>query len=78
MLSKSSLRRLGFGTAALAFTLSLPALAGDNQQVPATDKAKSVQRYCVVTTTVGSRLPKRICMTREEWLREGFDPLAKN
>lgn len=34
-------------------------------------------RYCVVDTITGSRVPRRECHTRTEWLDQGFDPLAK-
>ena len=33
-------------------------------------------RYCVLGPTTGTILPKKICKTREEWLKEGVDPLA--
>ena len=39
----------------------------------ATDKTK----YCVVDTLVGSHIPQKTCLTRKEWLAQGFDPLAK-
>jgi hypothetical protein len=76
MLQKSSFRRFGLGTAATLLAFSLPALAADNQPAPA--KSGAEQRYCMVTTLSGSRIPKRICMTREQWLRQGVDPLAKD
>jgi len=32
--------------------------------------------YCIVDTVTGSRIPQKICKTREAWMREdGFDPL---
>lgn len=39
------------------------------------DKA-GTRRYCVIDSMTGSRIPKKICMTRKEWLGRGFDPLA--
>jgi hypothetical protein len=34
------------------------------------------QKYCVVDTVTGSRIPQKICKTRAAWMREdGFDPL---
>ena len=33
-------------------------------------------KYCVMDETTGSRIARKICRTREEWLSEGFDPLA--
>lgn len=32
-------------------------------------------RYCVVATFTGSRIEKKTCLTRDEWLKRGFDPL---
>jgi hypothetical protein len=33
-------------------------------------------KYCVVDTVTGSRIPQKVCKTREAWMREdGFDPL---
>jgi len=39
----------------------------------ATDKVK----YCVVDTLTGSHLRTKTCLTRKEWLAQGFDPLEK-
>ena len=32
-------------------------------------------RYCVVATFTGSHIEKKTCLTRDEWLKRGFDPL---
>ena len=32
-------------------------------------------RYCVVATFTGSHVEKKTCLTRDEWLKRGFDPL---
>lgn len=40
-------------------------------------KPASAKRYCVIDTPTGSRLPHKTCQTREQWLDQGFDPLAK-
>ena len=33
-------------------------------------------RYCVMQESMtGSRLRKKVCNTREDWLKQGFDPL---
>jgi hypothetical protein len=64
---------------ALAFTAA-PAFAGDPKpgeapQPPAvakTDKTK----YCIVGEITGSRMPRKTCKTRVQWLQQGFDPLA--
>lgn len=44
---------------------------------PAVKPAASKQRYCIIDTTTGSRIPKKTCQTRAQWLDLGFDPLAK-
>ena len=33
------------------------------------------KRYCVESMATGSRIARRTCKTRAEWLDEGFDPL---
>ena len=48
---------------------------GDKSATP----ARKVQptRYCVmVRPATGTIFSGRVCMTREQWLREGFDPTA--
>ena len=42
----------------------------------ATPRARET-RYCVKGEVTGSRLRHKQCRTRAEWLRDGFDPLAK-
>ncbi len=43
---------------------------------PGTTRARQPrQRYCVVDTITGSRIPYRTCRTHAEWLKAGFDPL---
>jgi hypothetical protein len=31
----------------------------------------------VVETLTGSHIPTKQCRTRDEWLKRGFDPIAK-
>ncbi|PAX08685.1 hypothetical protein [Sphingomonas lenta] len=50
--------------------IAAPAQAGG----PAT--AKKETRYCVDDVVTGSRLRRRTCDTRANWLREGYDPLT--
>lgn len=45
-----------------------------DQSVP----TRAAQRYCTVYDVTGSRIPIKTCKTRDEWLKDGFDPLAKN
>jgi len=75
----------GFATAA-ALTMiagsaqaSEPRAAADAVPAPrATPTAESTSqpKYCMVDTVTGSRIPQKVCKTREAWMREdGFDPL---
>lgn len=33
-------------------------------------------KYCIVDTVTGSRIAKKVCKTRDAWMRDdGFDPL---
>jgi len=53
--------------------------AGD--AVPAANATPAVERsqqikYCILDTVTGSRIAKKVCKTRDAWMREdGFDPL---
>ncbi|SEN32591.1 hypothetical protein SAMN05192583_2487 [Sphingomonas gellani] len=47
-------------------------VASESQAAPA-----KPTRYCVMTEATGSRIRHKTCMTRAEWLNEGFDPLKK-
>lgn len=38
-------------------------------------RAAKPTRYCIEEVVAGSRLPRRACRTRAEWLDQGFDPL---
>ena len=44
----------------------------------ATAAPRKPVRYCVEYTPTGTRIPRRDCRTRAEWLDYGFDPLAKD
>lgn len=72
------------GLAAAAVLIAVPALAETKPGTPApTATASSEQvvkdkRYCIAQTFTGSRLPKKICKTRSQWMDDdGFDPLAQ-
>jgi hypothetical protein len=48
----------------------------DTARVAKSDKAPTkATRYCAETEITGSRLTRKYCGTREEWLRDGYDPL---
>lgn len=44
---------------------------------PAAVAASKPVRYCYEGTPTGTRIARRDCRTRAEWLDRGFDPLAK-
>lgn len=35
------------------------------------------RRICIVDTITGSRVPVKVCHTREDWQKMGIDPLAR-
>ena len=53
-------------------TTEAPQVAQDGARVP---NAKT--KYCIVDLVTGSRIPVKTCKTREAWLEQGFDPLAR-
>ncbi len=42
---------------------------------PAPQSAESRKTYCLTGDLTGSRIPRRECHTRTEWLKQGIDPL---
>lgn len=72
----------GFAAAMLAAGLATTAQAETKPGTPAPTAVKAPQdnqvkdtRYCVESSTTGSRIRRQDCRTRAEWLRDGFDPL---
>lgn len=72
----------GFTAAVFALGLATAAHAETKPGTPApaataSSEGKTVKdkRYCVQGTITGSRLVRKTCRTRAEWLAEGFDPL---
>lgn len=67
--------------ASLMVATAAPALARDTAPAAPVSSAetpapKAETRYCVDATTTGTRVPKRICKTRADWIAEqNFDPL---
>ena len=50
--------------------------AGNAMEAPdSSASSPKPTRYCVVATFTGSRVEKKTCLTRDEWLKRGFDPL---
>jgi hypothetical protein len=68
--------------AALAAGSMAPAYAADpTGDAPVAAKAqqksaKKARQYCVETELTGTRMPRKTCKTREQWIKEdGFDPV---
>jgi hypothetical protein len=79
---KKSLAFASVALFGLAFTTG--AVAAKDPATPgatATPAAKSGKesttnaKYCVVDTVTGTRIQKKVCKTRIEWMAEGVDPL---
>ena len=73
--------------ALLSIAATAPVAARDARPAPDASAAKTSEaptsatphvRYCVIDTPTGSRIDRKVCKTRDEWLKEGFDPLAKD
>jgi hypothetical protein len=56
-----------------------PAPVKQERTAPQAAKApKASQQYCVQDEITGSRMPRKVCKTRAEWIaEEGFDPLSQ-
>ncbi|MCA1199979.1 hypothetical protein K9B35_18595 [Sphingomonas sp. R647] len=71
--------------AALVAVTAVPAMARDTAPAPSNPASsaeapapKANTRYCVSETTTGSRLPRKTCKTRADWIADdNFDPLAQ-
>ena len=65
--------------AALADPATAPAIpAAPAAPAAATQADQSAKVYCISYTPTGTRLPRRDCHTRADWMKKGFDPLAPN
>lgn len=63
------------GLAATAHAETKPGTPAPATQASPDAKPVKDKRYCVQGTVTGSRLSRKDCRTRAEWLEEGFDPL---
>lgn len=70
------------GAAALLACVASPVIASEPNRgeagaaVAKADPAKPAARirYCVIDTPIGSHIRKKVCRTRDEWLKRGVDP----
>ncbi|WP_394653042.1 hypothetical protein [uncultured Sphingomonas sp.] len=79
----TTLFALAIATAGLPATGRVPvdALAATGATAATAPQPKTVQKptlYCIRDTVTGSRIPRKSCKTRVEWMAQGFDPLAAN
>jgi len=48
----------------------------DGSSADRTTGAVQSRRYCIVAGDItGTRLNRKICHTRDDWMKQGFDPL---
>ncbi|MBB5715809.1 hypothetical protein [Sphingomonas aerophila] len=48
----------------------------DGSLADRTASASQSRRYCIVAGDItGTRINRKICRTRDEWMKQGFDPL---
>jgi hypothetical protein len=63
------------GLAAAAQAETKPGTPTPAAQADADGKTVKDKRYCVQGNITGSRLARKDCRTRAEWMKQGFDPL---
>lgn len=63
------------GLTAAAQAETKPGAPAPAPTAPAGAKQVKDKLYCVESTHTGTRIRRKNCQTRAEWLREGFDPL---
>jgi hypothetical protein len=51
--------------------------AASGEAATSSKRSAGEKQYCTNAETTGSRLPKRICLTKEQWQAEGGDISAK-
>ena len=52
-----------------------PAPSARSSAVSVKDEPRAATRYCAVEQVTVSRIPRKVCKTREQWMGRGFDPL---
>ena len=70
---------------ALALVSATPALAIDPKPAPSPDATATTRapagkpiRYCVIMDPpTGTRIHTKVCQTRDDWLKQGFDPVTR-
>lgn len=66
--------------AALALGSIAPATAANDpvaEKKQSQTEVKKGQKYCIEQLVTGSRVPIRVCKTRDQWIKDdNFDPLT--
>lgn len=77
LLAATAFAALALSTAAASEAKDHPAASPSAEAAaPATATSPNArQKYCIVQTSTGSRIPRKTCKTRSEWQKQGFDPL---
>lgn len=76
----------GYGLCAALALATITSPASANGRQPSADatptaratptEARPAKRYCVVYSVTESRIPRKVCKTRDEWMHDDdFDPL---
>lgn len=65
------------GAIAAAATPAFAETKAPAQPVDASAQASDDTKYCIMASNTGSRIKRKVCATRAEWIeREGYDPLT--
>ena len=81
MKNVSKLAAISFAAIALLAQPAVASVGNDNSTVTVSSQSGTAPRQaaadkkkiCAVTEITGSRMPKRVCLTKEEWAAEGED-----
>lgn len=78
MQQKFARNSLGVVAGLAMLGIASPTLASSDPSTPTGAAVKSVKpsektKYCVDSTTTGSRIARRTCLTEREWAAEGVD-----
>jgi predicted secreted protein len=62
---------------AAAVAASAPAADRAPADAPSAAPTTRPQRYCITDTITGSRVPRKVCQTREQWRDQGVELPAR-
>ena len=58
---------------AVALAATVSGIPAKPMASPSPTEKASPTRYCIVDAITGSRVPKKVCATRQEWQERGVD-----